>query len=200
MAWAGTRWQSGDPSNEPRPGRRGLRRRVDNAREWGRRERLQRRRGSSAGGRRWWPGRPVRRLSGPALLVVGLVVGMVVGPSDGAAGHYNRACAHHVTQGYTAKVRYIRCEADRVRPPGSPEFAVGVARCESGVRARARNGVYAGVYQHHVGYWPGRMATFTGRDFPRDGDPRRSVWAFRTNVLVTLRMARASGWGAWSCA
>lgn len=134
-------------------------------------------------------------------LAAAFYIGLLIALADPAgASHYRRACPYHITQGLQARQKYVRCEARRIQPPGGPPKALSVGRCESGLRASARNGPYSGVYQHHIGYWPGRMRTYIGSRFPADGQVRRSVWAFRTNVLVSLRMARASGWGAWSCA
>jgi hypothetical protein len=138
-------------------------------------------------------------------ILLGIVIGVFAGCAinvvkDGEARHYQRACPQHVVQGYEAKAKYVRCEAERINPPGTPEFALSVARCESGVRAHAVNGIYKGVYQHHIGYWPGRYDTFTSRKFEGDGTLRPSVFAFRSNVIVTMRMARAGGWSPWSCA
>jgi hypothetical protein len=89
-------------------------------------------------------------------------------------------------------VRYIHCEEDRINPPGTGAFAVGVARCESGIRGN--------VYQHLERYWPGRFRKWTGSEYPLDGSLRPGLQAFRTNVIVTFRMARAVGWSPWTCA
>jgi hypothetical protein len=70
--------------------------------------------------------------------------------------------------------------------------AVSVARCESGLRPRARSAYYGGVYQQAFSYWPGRAGKF--------GHPGESIFDAYANVDVSLKMARAYGWGHWGCA
>jgi hypothetical protein len=69
-----------------------------------------------------------------------------------------------------------------------------VAGCESRFRSRAYNpaGPYAGVYQQSVPLWPGRARRF--------GHPGASPFDTYANVDVSLKMARAMGWGHWGCA
>lgn len=87
----------------------------------------------------------------------------------------------------------IRCAARRWKVPGGVSEAMSVARCESGFNPRAYNaGGYAGVYQHAVRYWRERAQ--------RWGLAGRSVFNGRANVIVSIRMAHAEGWGAWGCA
>jgi hypothetical protein len=70
--------------------------------------------------------------------------------------------------------------------------AVSVARCESGLRPRARSAYYGGVYQQAFSYWPGRARRF--------GHPGKSIFDPYANIDVSLKMARAYGWGHWGCA
>jgi hypothetical protein len=70
--------------------------------------------------------------------------------------------------------------------------AISVAECESGLNPRAYSPPYAGVYQHHTSFWKKRAATY--------GHEGESVFDPYANIDVALRMARASGWGAWGCA
>lgn len=70
--------------------------------------------------------------------------------------------------------------------------AVSVARCESGLRPRARSAYYGGVYQQAFSYWPGRARRF--------GHAGESIFDAYANIDVSLKMARAYGWGQWGCA
>jgi hypothetical protein len=67
-----------------------------------------------------------------------------------------------------------------------------VAACESGFSARAYNYPYAGVYQQDVRRWSRRARLF--------GHPGASPFDPYANVDVSLKMARAMGWGHWGCA
>ena len=89
--------------------------------------------------------------------------------------------------------RLIRCAARRWNVTGGPDKAIRVARCESRFDPDAYNsGGYAGVYQQATRYWPSRATTYGFRDY--------SVYNGRANVVVSVRMAHRTGWGAWSCA
>ncbi len=88
--------------------------------------------------------------------------------------------------------RLIRCAARRWAVPGGPAKALAVARCESHLDPGAYGNGNAGVFQQRVVYWPGRARTW--------GFPGVSAFNGRANVIVSVRMAHASGWGAWSCA
>lgn len=70
--------------------------------------------------------------------------------------------------------------------------ALSVARCESRFRPRARSAHYGGVYQQAFRYWRDRARRF--------GHPGASIFDPYANIDVSLRMARAYGWGHWGCA
>jgi hypothetical protein len=74
----------------------------------------------------------------------------------------------------------------------SVSTAIRVAGCESRFSRRAYNHPYAGVYQQDVRYWPRRAARF--------GHRGASPFDAYSNVDVSLKMARATGWGHWGCA
>jgi len=87
----------------------------------------------------------------------------------------------------------IKCAAHRWDVPGGTRKALAVAACESGFRPDAYNPAgYAGVFQQAVRYWPMRAAHY--------GLPGRSPFNARANVIVSIRMAAAVGWGPWGCA
>jgi hypothetical protein len=75
-----------------------------------------------------------------------------------------------------------------------------VARRESGLNERAWNPAgYAGLTQHAVEYWPGRVRWYRGHVGPWiTVKPRASVYSARANALVSARMVRAFGWGPWA--
>ena len=70
--------------------------------------------------------------------------------------------------------------------------ALGVAACESGFRPKAYSHPYAGIYQQHLSYWPRRARHY--------GHRGASPFDAYANIDVSLRMARAVGWGHWGCA
>lgn len=70
--------------------------------------------------------------------------------------------------------------------------AMHVAACESGFNPKAYSHPYAGIFQHDVRYWPGRARHY--------GHPGASPFDAYANVDVSLKMARAAGWGHWGCA
>jgi hypothetical protein len=92
--------------------------------------------------------------------------------------------------------RIIRCAVFKWPVPGGSAKALSVARCESGFRPNALGFGNGGVYQHRLPYWAGRYEALTLRRWHL----WPSVYNGRTNVIVSIRMAHAQGWGAWSCA
>lgn len=95
--------------------------------------------------------------------------------------------------------RLIRCAVSHFPVDGGYTKALAIARCESGLDPDAYYAGNAGVYQQRVAYWPPRKAGYnraTGDRLEASG----GVYHARTNVLVSIRMAHLSGWGAWACA
>ncbi len=103
-----------------------------------------------------------------------------------------RICDIDWRQGTSHIERLIRCAARRWDSPGTPAKAVEVARCESHLRPGAYNpNGYAGLFQQSTRYWPDRAH--------RWGQPHRSVFNARANIIVSVRMARSLGsWSAWA--
>ena len=71
--------------------------------------------------------------------------------------------------------------------------------CESGWWRKAYNpNGHVGLGQHDEDAWDDRVGAFMPEGW------RTGPWArwqnSRSNLLVTIRMAYVSGWGAWSCA
>jgi hypothetical protein len=103
-----------------------------------------------------------------------------------------RVCDYDWREGIWHIKQLIKCAARRWNSPGSPELAVAVARCESNLRRNSFNsGGYAGLFKQSTLYWPGRA--------DRWGQPDRSVYNGRANIIVSIRMAAAAGsWSAWA--
>ena len=95
--------------------------------------------------------------------------------------------------------RTLACVVDRFGPvDGGVPKVEQVGSCESGWNRLATNGEYRGLFQHGATYWPGRVA-WAMPDGWRVG-PWSSWRNSRAQIVVTVRMVHASGWGAWSCA
>jgi hypothetical protein len=104
-----------------------------------------------------------------------------------------RVCDYEWKRSTYQLKRLIRCAARRWSVNGGPDKAVSVARCESRFNPNAYNpGGYAGVFQQATRYWRSRATTYGFRD--------SSVYNGRANIVVSVRMAHRTGWGAWSCA
>lgn len=92
----------------------------------------------------------------------------------------------------------IRCAEKRWSVTGGVPKALAVARCESGPDLKdPGQDSYLGTFQQSARYWPGRWKAYSpewDKRLPRNGTQPRS------NVVVSIRMASAHGWGAWSCA
>lgn len=107
-------------------------------------------------------------------------------------GNAMKVCRIDWREGPAHVERLIRCAARTWPVPGGPDYAVSVARCESGLDPSTVYYGHYGVFQHVLRYWPAR-ATAYGFDgwSPLNG---------RANILVSIRMAHVGGWGPWSCA
>jgi hypothetical protein len=93
-------------------------------------------------------------------------------------------------------IRIITCAAERWPVPGGAEKAICIADRESGLvpTAQSPTGMYLGLFQHSAEAWGDRYLEWT-----------RPVWQLkpnalngRTNAIVTMRMANATGWGPWA--
>lgn len=104
-----------------------------------------------------------------------------------------RLCAFEWRKSTWQVRQLIKCAARRWKVPGGREKALSVAECESHFNPKAYNSSgYAGVFQQATRYWPGRARVY--------GFPEWSVKNGRANVMVSIRMAHRTGWGAWGCA
>jgi hypothetical protein len=111
----------------------------------------------------------------------------------------NRCADRHPWTKVHQRQPLIWCVARAFDSPGSPRYAVEIARCESGSDLQDAYGGdgYVGTFQHVTSSWRGRWRTW-GR--------RIGVPPSPTNVLsqavVSVRMAISNGtWTRqWSCA
>jgi hypothetical protein len=89
----------------------------------------------------------------------------------------------------------IRCAERRWEVPGGAEKAICIAQAESGLdpKAVSEDGTYVGLFQHSAAAWPDRYEEWTRRAWALDERPLNG----RTNVIVTIRMVNAGGWGPW---
>lgn len=90
-----------------------------------------------------------------------------------------------------------QCAVDRWSVPGGMSKFMAVGSCESGWNRFASNaGNYLGIFQHAAGAWLGRVHAAETTHLRLNPKWTNS----RTQVIVTAKIAHASGWGAWSCA
>jgi len=89
----------------------------------------------------------------------------------------------------------IRCAERRWEVPGGAERAICIAEAESGLDPKtvSGHGAYVGLYQHSAAAWPERYREWTRPVWQLDERPLNA----RTNVIVTIRMVNAEGWGPW---
>ena len=139
----------------------------------------------------------IRRHMARRLFVAALASASLLAPASTAAAAQAQEVPHPVCdldwrQGAWHIKQLIRCAARRWDSPGTPMKAVEVARCESHLRPSAYNpNGYAGLFQQSIAYWPERA--------DRWGQPDRSVFNARANVIVSVRMAHSLGsWSAWA--
>jgi len=110
-----------------------------------------------------------------------------------------RCADRHPQERVGERAPLIWCVAHAFDSPGSPRYAVEIARCESGSDFQDLYGGdgFISTFQHITSAWPGRW---------RSWGARIGVPASPTNVLsqavVSVRMAISNGtWSRqWSCA
>jgi hypothetical protein len=127
-----------------------------------------------------------------AALAISMLFAFPVGSAVAGTRVKASVCDYRWRDGARQVKKTIRCAARRWDVPGGPRKALSVARCESGFDPHAYGSGNAGVFQQALPYWPGRATQY--------GLPGRSAYNGRANVIVSIRMAHAGGWGPWSCA
>ncbi len=132
-----------------------------------------------------------------ALLVIGCFM-----PSDAQARWRSQQCRFQSLEParWTEREeqRTAWCLQAKWAVPGGYTKLYDVIDCESGWSRFAYNpgGPYVGLAQHHLASWAGRVAAYA----PRHWELRPGWRNSRTQLVVTVRMVRAVGWGPWSCA
>lgn len=76
----------------------------------------------------------------------------------------------------------VGCDASQV---------IRVMYCESSGNPYAQNNIYLGLFQHHVGYWPGRATQY--------GVPGASIYDPYAQIHVTTRMFAQGLSYLWQC-
>jgi hypothetical protein len=132
------------------------------------------------------------RALGATLIAAALAM---AGPAEAASATdevSRRICDYDWSQGTWHIRQLIKCAANRWNSPGGPLKALDVARCESELKPKAYNpNGYAGLFQQATRYWPDRADHW--------GQPDRSVFNGRANVIVSIRMAASmNSWSAWA--
>lgn len=138
-----------------------------------------------------------------ALSIIGLVL---LGPADADARHQDRdrICDYHPARGPWHRHRLARCFFDVIRPPGTWASTHSTMDCETrgaGRRSathhwdpapadwRTRLG-HSGPLQQAHPYWPGRFHHYERR---WDDGLVNNPGHYRTNIVISYRMARAKG-------
>ena len=134
---------------------------------------------------------PIRRAIGAALISTALLGAAPAVTASAAEEVPSRVCDFDWRDGTWHIKQLIKCAARQWEAPGAPDHAIAVARCESHLRPQAYNpNGYAGLFQQATRYWPTRADHW--------GQPDRSVYNGRANVIVSIRMAAAANsWSAW---
>jgi hypothetical protein len=140
---------------------------------------------------------------GPArLLALVLLIGAIapVGLARAGEGDEERPGPCPIVRAGDQGVRdwvrdLIRCATSRWDVPGGAARATCVAQAESGLDPKtvSDDGSYVGLFQHSAEAWPDRYRAWTRPAWQLDERPLNA----RTNVIVTVRMVNADGWGPW---
>lgn len=132
------------------------------------------------------------RALGAALMTAALAMAGPATTANATNEVPRRICDYDWREGTWHIKQLIKCAARQWDSPGTPLKAIQVAHCESELQPRAYNpNGYAGLFQQATRYWPDRADHF--------GQPDRSVFNGRANVIVSIRMAASTNsWSAWA--
>lgn len=129
-------------------------------------------------------------------LLIALMTGLLLGAMVMPAQAKNPECRFGT--GNRAMRQTVWCVSHRLHETGAfRRTALYVAARESGFNAGATNSYSGacGIYQHIPHYWPGRFHAFGAQ---RWGRMSPSCYNGRSNIIVSLTMAKRGGWGPWS--
>lgn len=132
-------------------------------------------------------------------LLIALAVVLPLASTPSYATHGDRwSCDMHWMKSVKQRERLIRCEYERIKPPGKRSAVLANFRCESGsdyMDVYAADG-YGGPGQQATVYWKGRRNHYRR---PSDKHVVGPVTHFRSNVIISMRMAKSAGsWrGHW---
>jgi len=96
--------------------------------------------------------------------------------------------------------RTLDCVVEKFGPiDGGVSKARAVGECESSwYRFASNGGSYLGIFQHAASAWMGRV------QWAMPDGWRVGPWTHwqnpRSQIVTTIRMVRAGGWGPWACA
>jgi soluble lytic murein transglycosylase-like protein len=102
-----------------------------------------------------------------------------------------KVCPYKWKRGAWHVKQLIRCAARYWNVSGGPQKALAIAHRESRFKPRAYNSSSgaSGIFQHLQQYWPNSARTY--------GFPGWSAFNARANIIVSMRMVKAIGWGPW---
>jgi len=117
-----------------------------------------------------------------------------------------RPCDYHPKRGPWHRHQLARCYHERIQPPGTWAYVHSIMDCETSHPAhwdpapgdwRTRPG-HSGPMQQAHAWWDSRYRHYTKPSHGLVNNPGH----FRTNIVVSYRMARAKGTWAidWACA
>lgn len=131
------------------------------------------------------------------LLSLALVLSVGVATTPVAEAHHRKCGEINVTS-RKSNARFIRCAATHAGV--SPEKAVDVARCESGLwwKAWSESRRYGGSFQQDKYEWPDRVREYLNPKMARKTLNRKhnGILNAKANARVSVRMA-VGGWGPW---
>lgn len=129
-------------------------------------------------------------------ILLGMLIGSMIFSTTPVNAEKNQderwPCAIEWWKSVENRERLIRCEYERINPPGKRSAVLANARCESGetLMDTDTSDIYGGPYQQDKNYWTGRREHYRR---PSDKHVVGPVTHFRSNVIISFRMAKQKG-------